>query len=104
MSEESDLLREIANKLDTLIAVQKLSSAETIQRLKNNIDKDKIARAVLVKSESPISYGSLVEEVARESGASERTVKRRIAELAEQGLIRSMRTGNQSSYESTGIL
>ncbi len=104
MSEEEQVLRAILRRLDTILAIQRLSNKDVIDRLRHEVEKDKVAWSILEKTRTPISYNELAETVSRETGAGDRTAKRRIADLTRDGFIITSRAGKQVYYENAGIL
>ena len=104
MTEETDLLRQILQKLDAMVAIQRLTNRSALDALRAELESDKVAKAILEHCTYPVPYSDLVAIAARDSGANERTVKRRISELSERGLISSLRRGQQVFYENSGIV
>ncbi|MFQ5884600.1 MAG: winged helix-turn-helix domain-containing protein [Thermoplasmata archaeon] len=51
-----------------------------------------------------LSYSDLVKAVSDGLSVSERTVKRRISELSEKGILVSRRKGKEVYYENSGLM
>lgn len=103
MSQEAELLQEISRKLDLLVAVQRLTNQETLERVRRQYEKDEVTQAILRETQESTTYTDLTEAVARQTGASERTVRRRISDLSSEGLISAIRRGQQVYYQNTGL-
>lgn len=105
MSEEvSGTLKEIARKLDILIALARLANKEQIQGYHNELAKDPVYSKILEVTSEPISYSNLSRSVAEATGAAEITVKKKLAELKEVGALATKREGREVFYENTGFL
>lgn len=102
MSEETSL-KDVVDRLDQLISLWKLANRDTIKKIKKEIEKDPVSKKILELSDGTREYGALVEEVAKVTGKSTRTVERRISDLVEMSVIRSVRKGKQVFYEKTGL-
>ncbi len=104
MTEETDLLRRILQQLGTVVAIQLLTNRSAVDALRAELENDKVAKSILENCTDPVPYSDLVAIAARDTGANERTVKRRISELNGRGLISSSRRGQQVFYENSGIV
>jgi len=103
MSKEASM-KDVVDKLDTLIALMKLVYSEPIKRVREQITSDPIFRAILELADGTREYTVLAEEVARRTGKHIRTVKAKISKLLEIGAIRAIRQGKRVYYINTGIL
>jgi len=102
--DEVKLLREINRKMDALISLYKISLKKELDMLSDEIKKDKVSQKILELANGALSSGELAEKVADKIGVSEITVKRRISELSENGLLISHRDGLQVFYTNSGII
>ena len=65
--------------------------------------KDPTSRKIIELADGTREYNVLTEEVAKITGKSKRTVKRRISELSEKGVIKGKRAGRKVYYETTDL-
>lgn len=97
--------KDVVERLDQLIAIMKLANAKTLNEYKETISKDKVSLAILELLDSgPLDYSTLYEKAAEKTGKSERTVKRRIAELSDSKILSKKREGGNVIYKNSGIL
>jgi len=101
---ETEVLREINRKMDALIALTKIGLRKELSALTDEIKKDKVSQKILEMADGSSSSGELQEKVARIIGVSEVTVKRRISELSEKGLLLYHRDGLKVYYTNSGII
>ena len=95
----------IANRLDTIIALLKLAHRDTLAGIRNELLGDDASKALLERTENDaIDAGTLKKEVAKETGESERTIQRRIADLVALGALAKEGAGRNVSYRSTGLI
>ena len=104
METETELLKSIASKLDTLIALIRLGYSSEIERFSASIKTDPVYYKILESTETPITYGNLSKSVAEATGTSEITVKRKIADLKSMGVINVRKEGGNAFYENSGII
>jgi DNA-binding transcriptional ArsR family regulator len=104
MSETLTKLDEACKHLQTLIALFKLSNRSAIRAYRDEIGKDEVSKKILDLTVDPLSYSELIRKVSEAAGISEVTVKRKIPELREMGLLATMRQGREVLYENTGLL
>jgi len=102
--DERDILKEISRKLDRLIALQQIRIRKELENLKNEIKKDKVSQKILEIADGTLSAGELQEKVASSTSVSEVTVKRRISELLDKGLLLQNREGQNIFYINSGII
>jgi len=94
----------IVRRLDTIIAILKLSSAETLTEVRNKTRADDVSAEILdLAEEDFVTAGDLKREVSTKTGQSERTVNRRLGELLAMGLLEKRPFGT-SAYKSTGLI
>ena len=101
---ETELLREINRKMDALIALAKISLSKELKALTAEVKKDKVSQKILELADGSLSSGDLASKVHELIGVSEITVKRRISELSEKGLILPHRDGSKVFYTNSGII
>jgi len=103
LSDEVTLLREISRKLSQLIILFKMTNQEKIDEIGKQIKKDKVAGSILEFADGSLSVKSLKKKVSKLTRVSEKTVKRRIYELAEKGALIANRKGKENYYENSGL-
>ncbi|MHA1227864.1 MAG: hypothetical protein ACTSPV_14045 [Candidatus Hodarchaeales archaeon] len=101
---ETELLREINRKMDALVALTKIGVSKELEALTAKIKKDKVSQKILELADGSLSSGDLASKVHELTGVSEITVKRRISELSEKGLILGHREGLKVFYTNSGII
>ena len=105
MSEESTkVLRDISRKLDHLIILMKLSNQRVLEEFKKKIERDKIVLKILENADGSLSYSAMSKKVSEDLGVAEITVKKKISELKEMGILMSVRKGKEVYYENSGLL
>lgn len=105
MSEDMNkLLAEISDKLDKLVALMKISNRDALERYKQQISKDKVLARIMEKLQEPLTYTDLSKQVAEELAVAEITVKKKISELKDAGLLKTVRSGREVYYENSGLL
>ena len=102
--DERDILKEISRKLDRLIALQQIGIRNELSIIKDEIKKDKVSQKILEIADGTLSAGELQEKVASSNSVSEVTVKRRISELLDKGLLLQNREGQNIFYINSGIV
>ena len=103
-SEEVKYLRSIAKKLDLLIAINRLSNKSSLDAFKKELKNDKVASKILELADGSISYSALAKRVSEETGAAEITVKKRVSDMKENGILTPIRRGKEVYYENSGLL
>lgn len=101
---ERAILNEISRKLDRLIALQQIGLHKELDLLKREINKDKVSQKILEVADGSVSAGDLQKKVADITGMSVVTVKRRISELLDNGLLLHKREGLNIFYINSGII
>lgn len=101
---ETELLREINRKMDTLVALTKIGLSKKLEALTTEVKKDKVSQKILELADGSLSSGDLASKVHESIGISEITVKRRMSELSEKGLILPHRNGLKVFYTNAGII
>jgi DNA-binding transcriptional ArsR family regulator len=105
MPEQSnEILSEISEKLDTLIALTKIANRTALEQYRQQISKDKVYSKIMEKLEEPLTYGVLSKQVAEELTIAEITVKKKIAELKDMGLLKTAKKGREVYYEKSGLV
>lgn len=103
-NEETELLRGISKKLDLLITISKLSNRSVLDDLRKELDRDKALQRILELADGTITYSALTRQVSEETGAAEITVKKKISDLKELGLLVTRREGREMYYDRSGLL
>jgi len=105
MSNETvKLLGEISTKLDQLIILFKLSNKETLDGYRKNLADDKVYLRTLELANDPATYSELSAKVANELSMAEITVRKKISESVEMGLLLRKREGRNVYYTNSGLL
>jgi len=103
MSEELQILKSIDFKLDQLILLMKMSNREKLNEAKRQLQQDREYTRILEICAEPIAYGDIVNQVVSATGVSERTVKSKIAQLRELGVLVASRRGREVYYVDSGL-
>lgn len=103
MSNEIELLKEISHKLSQLLVLTRLSSSKAIAETKEEIKKDPVSLALLSSADGSLSSTQMTDKAIEQTGASERTVRGRIADLVEKGALTSIRKAKEIYYENSGL-
>jgi DNA-binding transcriptional ArsR family regulator len=91
-------------RLDKIIFLLGLAFRNEIEQARQAVLSDPVATAVLDASAGDwISAGDLKRHVAAATKQSERTVSRRISQLAEQGWLNTTGAGPTVRYRATGL-
>lgn len=98
------LLRDISRKLDRLIVLYKLSNRTTLEDYKKQLARDKVYTKILELSDGSLSYSDMSKKVAKELSVAEITVRKKMAELKDMGLLVTTRKGREVYYENSGLL
>jgi biotin operon repressor len=100
MSEDIKLLlEEISGKLDEIITLLMLSNLRELRKVKAEIMKDKIAKAIISNADGTVSYSDLAKQIAEDLGVAEITVKKKISDLKSMGILIGQRKGREVFYE-----
>ena len=97
-------LESIEKKLDLLIALFKIGISEQLNVLKSEVEQDEVSKKVLVYADDTLSYNQLKYKVAEDLDVHEITVRRRIADLSNRGLIIGRRVGREVYYKNSGLI
>jgi biotin operon repressor len=104
MSQENSQLTEISRKLDQLIVLLKMSNRVALEEYRKRLERDKVYVRILEISDGSLSYSGLSKKLSEELGVAEITVKRKIADLREMGLLVATRKGGEVFYVNSGLL
>ncbi len=104
MSQENSQLAEISRKLDKLIVLMKMSNRAALEEYRRRLEHDKVYVRILEISDGSLSYSGLSKKLSEELGVAEITVKRKIADLREMGLLVATRKGGEVFYVNSGLL
>lgn len=95
---------EVTQRLDAIISILKLAHSEALTQARASTLADNVSAAILeATAEDFVASGDLKRDIARATEQSEKTVQRRIADLAAMGVLEKRPTG-RPAYRSTGIL
>ena len=103
MEDMLPLLREISEKLDSIITLLILSNRTELDKIRENLKKDKIAELLISKADGTLSYSDLVRKVAKKLQIAEITVKRKISELKSLGVLVGYRKGREVFYRVSSL-
>jgi hypothetical protein len=102
---DEDFQDAVLERLDSLMALLTLAHGDAIGRTRERLRSDPLNAVVLdITSEDWVAAGALVEAVKRETGRSPATVRRRVAELAAMGVLRSRGATSNRAYRARGIV
>lgn len=90
-------------RLDILIALTRVGVRDALARETHALQQDPVSAALLRRTAEWKSAGSLKSEVVQETGQSEPTVKRRIAELVSRGALVREGAGRTVRYRNSGV-
>lgn len=91
-------------RLDKIIFLLSLAFRNEIEQARQAVLEDPVSAAVLdVAAGDWIGAGELKRQVATATKQSERTVGRRLSQLAEQGWLASSGAGPTIRYRATGL-
>lgn len=97
--------KDVVERLDQLIAIMKLAYKDQLDTQKEIISKDKVSKTILeLLNEDSMDYSTLVEKTAIKTNTSQRTVKRRIADLSDSKILSKRRESGKTVYFNSGIL
>lgn len=97
--------KDVVERLDQLIAIMKLAYKDQLDVEKEIISKDKVSKTILeLLNEDSMDYSTLVEKTAIKADTSQRTVKRRIADLSDSKILSKRRESGKTVYFNSGIL
>jgi hypothetical protein len=102
-SSQISLLRDISKKLSQLIIIFKISNEGKIKEVKKKIQDDPVARKILELADGSLPLKTLKERVMKSTKVSGRTVRNRIYELVDKGVLISNKKGNENYYENSGL-
>lgn len=103
-SEEQTTLADLSTRLDLLIALTKLANRDDIRKLRDDIEKDSVLAKALELADASLPSSDFKSKIMESTGASEATVKRRIADLVDLGVLRARRKGREVFYENSALL
>jgi DNA-binding transcriptional ArsR family regulator len=101
MSSQNEELKGILNQILSLL---KIANKKTLDEARSKIQGDKTAAKILELCSQPISYMELAKQVAVQTGVAEITVRRRISELKESGILVTNRRGKEVFYTDSGLI
>ena len=93
---------EIDERLDRIVGLLEIAFATQLQEARQNAREDEVTAAVLELSTNWTSAHDLHGAAARKSGASERTVQRRVSELHAQHALAARGAKNALEYPTHG--
>lgn len=102
--ENTEILKEIAHKLDQLIALLKLNNREALEKFEKEIKKDKVYSKILEYADGSLTYSDLSKKVANEVGVAEITLKQKLSTLKDKKILITKRTGREVYYENSGLV
>jgi DNA-binding transcriptional ArsR family regulator len=102
--ESTKLLRELSKKLDLLISIQKISNKSALGEFKKELNHDKVYGRIIELADGTIIYSDLAKRVSDETGAAEITVKKKISDLKEMGVLTTRREGKEMYYDNSGVV
>jgi predicted transcriptional regulator YheO len=94
---------EILRRLDKIQATLQLAFRPQLEQVRKAIRSDEVNTSILDLSEDWIASSALQKAVAKETGKSTRTVRDRLSELAEQGILDVRGSEKRLEYRRTGL-
>src|SRR6266567_1642895 len=98
MSSQNEELKGINFKLNQILSLLKIANKKTLDEARSKIREDKTTAKILELCSQPISYTELAKQVAAQTAVAEITVRRRISELKESGILVTGRQGKEVFY------
>lgn len=102
--ENTKLLRELSKKLDLLISIYKICNQSALDEFKKGLSRDKVFGRIIELADGSITYSILTKRVSDETGAAEITVKKKISDLKELGVLITRREGKEMYYDNSGVV
>jgi DNA-binding transcriptional ArsR family regulator len=95
----------VVERLDLLIATVRLAWREQLEAERERVREDKLDAALLDATASDwVRSGDLQRKVVKSQKVTERAVRKHLAALLEQGLLRAQRDGKLREYRATGAV
>jgi hypothetical protein len=95
----------VVERLDLLIATVRLAWREQLEAERARIREDKLDAALLDATASGwVRSGDLQRKVVKSQNVTERAVRKHLAGLLEQGLLRAQGDGKLREYWATGAV
>lgn len=104
MSSQNDELKRMNSRLDQILSLLKIANKKALDEARSALQSDRTAAKILELCTQPISYMELAKQVATQTGVAEVTVKRRISELRDSGVLSSERQGKEVLYVVSGLI
>ena len=104
LDRDNEKLDEISKKMDLIINLIKLTNQTVLNEVRKRIESDDVLALILEYADGSRSYSEIIREVASETGKSKITVKLRIRELKELGVLLTKRKGKETFYEVSRII
>lgn len=107
----AEKLDEISEKMDLLISLTelsnsliKLSNQTALIEIRNKVNADEVSSMIFKYADGTRSYGELAREISYELGKAEITIKKKISEMKELGILTISKKGKETYYERSGVL
>ena len=97
------LLRDICQKLDSLIILSKIANRKQLDEYSRQIRRDKVSQKILQLADGTLPSSELVKAAATQLSMAEITIKKRISELAEKGILVKKKEGRIVYYEDSSL-
>jgi len=105
MSEElAKSVQELSKKMNLLIAIYKICNRSALNEFKKELRRDKVFTKIIEFADGDITYSILVKRVSDDTGVAEITVKKKISELKEMGVLTTRRDGKETYYDKSGVV
>ncbi len=95
---------EIANRLDTIIAILRLAYRDNIDAARSTIRSDAVSAAILDNTTTWTRSAQLTSAVRSKTKQSYPTVNRRINDLLAAGALERKGAGSATEYRSRGLI
>jgi hypothetical protein len=98
--------KEVVDKLDTIIGLLHLAFADSLQRARDELLKDRATAAILaaLDSASDVPANELMSQVKAAAGQKDRAIQARLANLIAQRIVIRTGAGVKTTYRSSGLI
>lgn len=95
---------EVLHRLDLILATLRLAFAPQLRAACEDMCKDDVTAAILDETESWTASTDVQSRAAKSTGRSARTVRDRLPELVDQGVLQARGTERKMEYQRTGFI
>lgn len=96
---------DVIARLDYIATILQVALAPQLDAGRTHLRSDTLTAAIFDQTAAKwVGSGELQRRLAKESGKTERTVRTRLGELADRGLIAQRGEGTKREYKSAGLV